>query len=154
MPPQRLPNPLIATVADILSSQYYSHGQINNLFTRCHASGPPPEGNLVRKITLWLTESTEPFALLGCVLETFMEMETQLPEWLDRRAKLNRALAAHGLSYGQGGHIVGGAMGAPSRSLDAIIRERDIAAVRIELSGSRHSRARSSFCRHRSLFDH
>src|SRR3989338_181915 len=106
-----LPNPLIAAAADILSSHYYSHGQINNLFTQCHASGPPPEGNLARKITLWLTES---------------------PDWLDRRAKINRALATHGLSYGQGGHIIGGATGAPSRSLDSIIRERDLPAVLAE----------------------
>ena len=127
-----LPNPLIAAAADILSSHYYSHGQINNLFTQCHASGPPPEGNLARKITLWLTESTEPFALLGCVLENFMEQVTESPDWLDRRAKINRALATHGLSYGQGGHIIGGATGAPSRSLDSIIRERDLPAVLAE----------------------
>lgn len=127
-----LPNPLIAAVASILSEHHYSHRLIDNLFTRCNAPDLPPGGNLISKITAWLSESTEPFALLGCVLENFMEQETESPEWLGRRAKINRALATHGLSYGHGGHIVGGATGAPSRSLDAIIRARDIAAVRVE----------------------
>jgi len=127
-----LPNPLIATVASILSEHHYSHRLIDNLFTGCNAPDLPPGGNLISKITAWLRKSPTPFALLGCVLENFMELETESPEWLSRRAKINRALSAHGLSYGYGGHIVGGATGAPSRSLDSIVRERDIPAVRIE----------------------
>jgi Abortive infection C-terminus len=132
MPTDRLPNPLIATVASVLSEHFYSHRQIDNLFTRCNAPGPAAPGNLITKIEHWLSTSTEPFALLGCVLENFMEQDTEWAEWLQRRAKITKALAAYSLSYGKGGHIVGGVTGAPSRSLDSIIRERDIPAVRSE----------------------
>jgi hypothetical protein len=93
MPSQRSLSPLIATVADSLSSQYYSHTQIDNLFAQYRASGLPSDGNLINKITVWLNETTEPYALLGCVLENFMEQETQSTDWLDRFTRMERALA-------------------------------------------------------------
>jgi hypothetical protein len=128
-----LPYPLIATVASILSEHYFSHSKIDNLFTQCQAVGPAPLGNLVEKMTAWLRQSDDPFALLGCVLENFMEMDTQDPDRLKRREKVASMLAKYGLAYETGGHIVGGATGAPSRSLDAIIRARDTPGVQKEL---------------------
>ena len=130
MPP--LPNPLIATVASILSSHYYSHSKINTLFLGCGAPDLLVGGNLIDKITAWLKASEDPFTLLGCVLENFMELETQQPGWLKSRERVRGTLAKYGLAYEHGGHIVGGATGAPSRSLDAIIQARDLPAVRAE----------------------
>ena len=132
MPPDRLPAPVIHTAAHVLIAQHYSHRQIDNLFLRCGAPGPPPPGNLIEKVTTWLRNAPEPYRLLGAVLENFMEVQTENTEWLGRREEMTRALASQGLAYGPGGHILGGATGAPSQSLDTIIRDRDLPAVRTE----------------------
>src|SRR6185295_4108262 len=128
MPPDRLPSPVIHTVASILSAHHYSHSKINGLFLGCGARELLEGGNLVTKITTWLRHSEEPFALLGCVLENFMELDTENADWLKGREKVAGTLAKYGFTYEKGGHIVGGATGAPSRSLDAIIRDRDLPA--------------------------
>lgn len=60
-----------------------------------------------------------------------MEQETESTDWLERRMRIERALASHGLSYGRGGHIIGGATGAPSRSLETIIWARDLPAIQV-----------------------
>src|SRR5262245_10323312 len=70
---------------------------------------------------MWFRRSADPFALLGCVLENFMELETQSGDWLKRREKVTRALAKYGRSYGHARHIVGRPRGHRRRSLDAII---------------------------------
>lgn len=132
MPEDRLPAPLIHTAAHLLTTHHYSHRQIDTLFLRCGAPEPPPVGNLLEKVTTWLRNSPEPYRLLGSVIENFMEVQTEDTEWLGRREQMTRALATHGLAYGTGGYIIGGATGAPSRSLDSIIRERDLPAVRAE----------------------
>ncbi len=132
MPPDHLPAPVIHTVASVLSVHHYSHSQINGLFCGCGARELLKGGNLVTKITAWLKHSEEPFALLGCVLENFMELDTQNPDWLKARERVAATLAKYGFTYEKGGHIVGGATGAPSRSLDSIIRDRDLPGVRAE----------------------
>jgi len=132
MPADRLPAPLIHTAAHLLTTHNYSHRQIDTLFLRCGAPEPPPSGNLIEKVTTWLRNSPEPYRLLGSVIENFMEVQTEDGEWLGRREQMNRMLASHGLAYGLGGHIIGGATGAQSRSLNSIIRERDLPAVRTE----------------------
>lgn len=134
MPPDRLPSPLIHTVADILSAHYYSHSKINALFVGCGADELSIGGSLLTRITTWLKESQQPFDLLGCVLENFMELNTQNADWLKGRERVTVTLAKYGLVYEQGGRIVGGATGAPSRSLDSMIRNRDLPAVQKELN--------------------
>ena len=134
---QNLPNPLIATVASVLASHIGSHSRIDNLFMRCKAPGSTPSGNMVDKITAWLKAANDDpavdaFAVLGCALENYMEIQTEEESWLKQRAKVVQALADYGLSYERGGHIIGGATGAPSRSLNTIIRERDLTALKIE----------------------
>lgn len=132
MPQDRLPPPLIHTVADVLSIHHYSHSKITTLFVACGAPEQSVAGNLIDRMTGWLKESENPFELLGCVLENYMELDTQHPDWLKGRDRVMASLAKYGFAYERGGHIVGGATGAPSRSLDAIIQARDIPAVRAE----------------------
>ncbi|MGH9548086.1 MAG: abortive infection family protein [Terriglobales bacterium] len=105
---------------------------IDHLFIGCGAPDLLVGGNLISKITAWLKESEEPFMLLGCVLENYMELDTQQPDWLKGREKVKGALARYGLAYEQGGHVVGARTGAPSRSLDNIIKARDLQAIRVE----------------------
>ncbi len=137
MASQAIPIPLIALVASVLASHYGSHSQIDNLLVRCRAPGPAPGGNMVEKITARLRTanedpSSDPFAILGCVLEEFMELQPTSEDWNAQRDRIRRALADYGFSYERGGRIMGAATGAPSRSLQSIIRERDLTAVNVE----------------------
>lgn len=132
MDPERIPAPLIHIVADVLSTHHHSHTKISTLFLGCGAPELSTGGNLINRITAWLKESERPFSLLGCVLENFMELDTQSPDWLKGKEKIANALSKYGLAYERGGRIIGGATGAPSRTLDAIIQTRDLPAVRAE----------------------
>jgi len=139
MPRQGIPRAVIAEVADVLASHYYSHNMIDNLLIRCGAPGDPPGGTLINKITNWLSwanddPSVDPFTLLGCILNEFMERETEDPAWLQRRERINRILARYSLSYHQDGRIIGGTSGPPSRTLQEIIRGRDWPAIELEFA--------------------
>ena len=48
------------------------------------------------------------------------------------RERLTRALAKHGLSYGVGGRIFGGTVSIPTKSLEALIRERNLPEIEKE----------------------
>jgi hypothetical protein len=137
MPPNVIPSPLIAEVASALASHLGSHSRIDNLFIRCRAPGNAPAGNMVAKISTWLrtaneNSDTDAFTVLGCVLEDFMERPTTSSDWLSLREKVQRTLASYGLSYEQGGRIMGASVGVPSRSVEAMIRARDLPGLRIE----------------------
>lgn len=137
MPLEKIPNPLIAEVATAFASHLGSHSKIDALFIRCRAPGVPPTGNMITKMSEWLRAANEDptldsFAVLGCVLEEFMERPTLDSNWLSQRERVKRSLASYGLSYEQGGRIVGGTIGAPSRSVEAMIRARDFPALEVE----------------------
>jgi len=139
MPLDKIPNPLIAEAASALASHLNSHSKVDALFTRCRAPGETPTGNMVDKMSAWLRAANEDsspdaFAVLGCVLEDFMERPTQMSDWLTQRERVKRSLATYGLSYEQGGRIVGGSTGVPSRSVEAMIRERDLPGLEIEFT--------------------
>lgn len=136
----RLPAPLIADVAASVSD-FYTHSQINNVFRRNGAPGDPPLGNKVDKITIWLERadadgSVDVHALLGGVLHEFMERELPPEGWgsatVEKCERVTRALAKHGLSYGAGGRIFGGTVSLPTKSLDALIRERNLPEIEKE----------------------
>jgi len=74
-----LPNALIADIASIVGG-YYSHTEIDIMFTRLGAPGDPPTGNRVIKVQTWLGRANEnpdadPVPLLGGVLEELMDRE-------------------------------------------------------------------------------
>src|SRR5215831_6516553 len=104
-----LPNALLADIASVLGDSH-SHSQIDNMFIRLGAPGEPPGGNKVDKTYEWLRRATgdpdcDEVRLLGGVLEELMDRETYYNTEVveERRAKVRRALAKHGLSYQQGG---------------------------------------------------
>lgn len=130
----KIPSPLIAEVASALAAHLGSHSQITNLFERCRAPGPNPPGNMVDRMSTWLRvandePSLDPFAILGCVLEDFMERPATSSLL---RERVTRALATHGLSYHQGGRIFGTSSASPSRNVEAMIRARDLPGLGIE----------------------
>jgi Abortive infection C-terminus len=88
---------------------------------------------MATRIITWLKQSKTPFSLLGCVLQNYMEVETENQGWIKGRQSIATALAKYGFVYEMGGRIGGAPTGAPSRSLDAIIRARDMPGVQEEL---------------------
>jgi hypothetical protein len=106
---------------------------------RAGAPGEPPGGNLVDKASMWLRRanddsSVDAFSILGAVLEEFMDVEAVTPDCIAKRERIQGVLARFGLSYQSGGRIVDAAAGAPSRTLETVIRERDLVALEVELS--------------------
>ncbi len=141
---QKIPNPVIAVVGDVLGKYYYHHTSLNTLFMEHGAPGDPPPGSCVDKCIEWLKRAnddpgTDAFKLLGDVLEEFMAVDSQDDRWLQERERVKQVLAKHGLSYHTGGKILGAAVGAPSQSLEDILRMRDFAGVEKEFQRSLES---------------
>lgn len=133
----KIQNPVIAVVGEVLGLHYYNHSRLNTLFTEHGAPGDPPPGNCVQKCQDWLKRcndvpNIDAFAVLGGVLENFMEVDTEDEEWHKGRGRVQRILAQYGLSYRAGGMILGASVGTPSQTLEDILRKRDFAAVEKE----------------------
>lgn len=141
MPRITTPNPVIAEVSEALSN-HHTHTELNILFQRSEAPGDPPVGNKADKCVSWLRrtnedESTDPMVVLGGVLEEFMEIEPSdfNRDFLEsRRDRINRSLAKYGLSYQQGGRILGATTATPTRTLEMMIRQRDLPGIEAEFS--------------------
>jgi hypothetical protein len=127
-----IPPPIIHVVAEVLSNHLNSHRKVESLFVGC---GAPQlsTGSMATKILTWLKDSETPFVLLGCVLQNYMEVETENSGWIKGREIIATALSRYGFVYEHGGRIGGAPTGAPTRSLDAIIRARDMPGVQQEL---------------------
>lgn len=136
----KIPTPIIGVVGDVLGNHYYSHNRLNALFWESGAPGDPPEGNCVLKCQRWLKRcnsdpKVDAFVVLGKVLEDFMEMEDADNHdeiRVKKRERVEEILAKHGLSYHQGGQIIGAGTGLPSRSLKEILASRDLSAIEVE----------------------
>jgi hypothetical protein len=129
----KIPSAVIAEVSDILSSHYYSHSKLNTLFQRCGAPDGIPTGNCVDKCAEWLratnsNETLDAISVLGCILQEFMDFEKgeEDPVWKAKKERVKRTLEKHGLSYQKGGTILGALTGTPTRSLQIIIRGKDL----------------------------
>lgn len=136
-----IPKPLAGIVGEVIGSHYYSHRQLNNLFWECGASGDPPEGNCCEKVRKWLLKTDDDptidgFGLLGKILEDYMEHDDSIGSSLDSqqkgRQRIQDALARYGLSYHQGGRILGANAGPPTRSLEEILRKGDFVEINAE----------------------
>jgi hypothetical protein len=138
----RIPNPVAAVVGEVLGSYYYNHRRLNTLFMEKGAPGDPPDGNCSEKCVQWLKRASsgitvDALALLGGVLEEYMEVDTSgylssSDAQQKGRQRVHDVLARHGLSYHNGGRILGASLGAPTRSLDSILRARDLGALEVE----------------------
>lgn len=137
-----IPAPLLSVVAEI-AARRETHVSLDNLFTYAGAPGDPPLGSKPAKALAWLRhtntdESINPIVVLGRLIETYME-ESLDPDntWeqykLEDRARITKILAECELQYVRGGKIVG-ALGAPSRTLEEFIRDRDISSIDLEFN--------------------
>jgi hypothetical protein len=129
------------------SNQYYSHAQLDNLFLQADAPGEPPIGNKLVKCQSWLArcnkEEVNGLQVLGAVIEDFMERILDMTdtwgtpnkwseEWQGNRDKIHEALMCHGLTYSSGGKIYSVGSTGAVKSLEQILRSKDLQAAELE----------------------
>jgi hypothetical protein len=137
-----LPVPVCSIVGDVLGSYIAYHKPLERLFYEAGAVGNVPDGNCVIKSQSWLkrlhTEVADPVAVLGKVLEVFMEVDNSYrgEEQEKGRNAIKEVLARFGLSYRAGGFILGAASALPTKSLIEILKSHDMAAVDKEFERS------------------
>jgi hypothetical protein len=132
-----IPGPVLATCAEIVAERE-THASLDNLFIYAGASGDPPEGSKPVKALAWLRNTNKdpkanPLAVLGKIIENYMEEELRAYDSLDQvkakhRDRLQRVLSQCELQYAVGGKVIG-SLGAPSRTLEEFIRERDVGSI-------------------------
>ncbi|WPD22019.1 MAG: abortive infection family protein [Candidatus Electrothrix scaldis] len=130
------PRPLASIVGEIIGGYYYHHQAIETLFYESGASGDPPEGNCVNKVTNWLVREgksnpSKAIEILGKILEEFMDGDF-VRNCRDKNQAIQRivsALQRYGLTYGFGGKIYGASISTPSRSLADMLRELAIQEI-------------------------
>lgn len=103
---------LIAAIPTILRG---SHATLDDVFLKAGAPGPPPNLPQSRKWKEWLSIcATNPecdtLAVLGGVLEEFMDIEPTNPEFVEKwkvdRERVARTLEENGLRYYPGGRVI------------------------------------------------
>ena len=131
-----LPIPVCSIVGDVLGTSVYHHKTLERLFYQAGAVGEVPPGNCVVKCQEWLkrmhTEVANPTAVLGKVLEEFMEVDGSYGNGgsqSDPRKKIADVLGRFGLSCHTGGLILGAASALPTKSLKQVLQDRDLAGV-------------------------
>lgn len=137
-----IPSPLISVCADICPRRE-SHATLDSLFAYAGAPGDPPEGSKPAKVLDWLRrtnkdEAVQPLDVLGLLIENYIEAEPDpmshmYEQAIKDRERLLATLAKCELQYVRGGKIIG-SLGAPSRTLEEFIRDRDLSAIDLEFN--------------------
>jgi hypothetical protein len=127
-PSKSLPVPICVIVGDVLGNYVFHHKTLEALFYGAGAGGAVPDGNCVTKCQSWLKRMHEdvldPPVVLGKVLEEFMEVDNPYNDKQEPgRKKVLEALARFGLSYHQGGVIMGASTALPTKALRQILEE-------------------------------
>lgn len=143
---QQIPGTVMAAVASFISD-YTSRIKIESLFMYAGAPGHPPLASSKESMALeWLRiingdESLNPLDVLGRIIETPMEEEidsshpwdSTKPTKLIAREKLERALTQSDLKYLKGGKVIPfQTVAAPSRTLEQLLKGKDIKSVDLE----------------------
>lgn len=140
----RIPNPVIAVVAEVLGGHYYNHTRLNTLFAEAGAPGDAPAGNCATKCEQWLkvcnaAPGVEPLEVLGRVLENFMELpyvpdplEESPPDENPQKTRVIGVLAKYGLVYVTGGHVRVVGAGPASATLQNKLHSLELPGVEIE----------------------
>ncbi len=145
---KQIPAPIIAVLADNLP-KLETHAGLDNLFLHADAPGDPPEGSKPVKTQTWLRrinkESESPLSVLGKLIECYMEIPEQEEEesvsWgrpmpnpeKQFKEKLISIFDQCNLQYISGGYISDGSS-APSKSLQELIKGRNIPAIEAEFN--------------------
>jgi len=136
---RKIPVPVIAVVSDVLAVNY-THARIDYFMEVADIACNGPFGNKLEKARTYLRtandKAADPLATLGKVITEFMEVnssgyasDTSLdPE----REKIRKVLGEHGLAYIKGGYIGTIGVTAVSKTLQDIIRARDLSGLQTE----------------------
>lgn len=147
---RKIPIAVAAIVNQTLSG---SHTTLDALFREAGAPGDPPDLPHASKWKAWLLRANDdptvdPYQVLGKVLEEFMEVSpdggddpidvfgikfmSPRQEWKDRKARIEEALALHGLKYVPGGKILSSFESTPIDSIRKALANADLRAVDVE----------------------
>lgn len=138
--PSKIPTSVIAVVSDALASRY-THAAIDQMMEAAGLElNPSPGGNKQVKTRGWFTyannTATDPLGTLGVVIAEFMEKDND--EWdkelFKDQERVSKALAKYGLSYATGGYIHSLGATAVSKTLQDIIRARDLSGLQTEFN--------------------
>lgn len=145
---KEIPASIIAVLSENLPT-LETHASLDNLFTYAEAPGEPPEGSKPVKVQSWLRrvnkESEFPLIVLGRIIECYIELpdaENTASSWFgspsvdirkEFKSKLEAILSRCNLTYITGGIISDGSS-APSRSLAALIKGRDVPSIDAEFN--------------------
>jgi hypothetical protein len=144
MAQERIPTAVARIVGEVLGAAYYNHRALEVLFLEHGAPGEPPEGNCADKCTAWLKRASrdrtvDAYAVLGGVLEDFME--SRAPRYPQNDVDLEKdrqrildVLSRFGMSYHPGGRVLGTQTGSPTRSLNTLLRAKDLHGVEVEFN--------------------
>jgi len=135
---RKIPTAIIAVVSDALASRY-THAAIDQMMEAAGLElNPSPGGNKQVKTRGWFTyansTSSDPLGTLGKVVAEFMEKDND--EW-DKslhsdQERVRKALGNYGLSYMRGGYIASLGATEVSKTLQDIIRTRDLSGLQTE----------------------
>jgi hypothetical protein len=136
---REIPASVIAVVADAIGPRY-TRNRIDYFMTAARVLGDPPSGNKVDATRLWLDQANKlnehPLSKLGKVLAEFMEVDgsgyASEISLESERERVRKVLAANGLAYATGGYIMSLGATAVSKTLEDIIRARDLAGLQTE----------------------
>ncbi|SPU45930.1 Uncharacterised protein [Brevundimonas diminuta] len=146
MSSSKIPPALIGTAGPILAARY-THPRLDALFMSAGFPGDPPEGTKEAKALAWLRlankECDDPLARFAHLIAEFMDTEPKPPVqplWpgqdtpveTDPRDAIHDALRREGLTYRRGGHIAGGSLSGPSKSLAERLAKEGVQAVETE----------------------
>lgn len=133
-----IPLPVAAIVNDVLAG---SHSALNAVFQRAKVPGEPPNLSHASKWKVWLLRANDadipdPLAILGRVIEEFMEVEPSdlevVERWRRDRQRLEDALARYGCRYVTGGRVISTAVGPASNALGEALHRRQFSELEIE----------------------
>jgi hypothetical protein len=126
--------------ADVFSTQY-THTQIDSRFYSAGFPPNAPDGNKQQKCHKWLLQANQqmpdPLAAAGKLIEELMEV-VPAQTWgsvdpvLEHRSRIASQLAALGMSYHVGGHIVQLGSTVATQTLQQIVHDRDLQGVHRE----------------------
>jgi len=130
---------VIAVVSDVLAMRY-THARIDYFMEAANIQCTQPSGNKVDKTRTWLRfaneTSEDPLATLGKVITEFMEVNSSgyasNTDLDSERERVNKVLSEHGLAYLKGGYIVTIGATPVSKTLQEIIRARDLSGLQTE----------------------
>ncbi|WP_287236079.1 abortive infection family protein [Mesorhizobium sp.] len=134
---QEIPNSVIGAASQVIGAYYYSHSRLNGLFMESGAPGDEPLGNCETKCAHWLRRcnedpDTDALAVLGQVIQWFMDTDEPNEERRAGQERIRAALAKNQLAYHMNGFITLAGSTPASKTLADFFKAGDFASIEAE----------------------